>query len=84
MYHFVQHIARLGLAVALAASALAAQATLIDNHVLVRPPYHSPSGYEQTYSIQLGTGSWPFPYVNLRVDAAAGKSSYASITAEPS
>lgn len=88
MHHFVQQAARFGVAVALTASALAAQATLIDNHVLVGTPYHGggtlPDGYEQAYSIRLGTGSWPFPYVDLYVDVAAGKSSYANISAGPS
>lgn len=88
MHHFVQQAARFGVAVALTASALAAQAALIDNHVLVGPTYGGggtlPGGYEQAYSIRLGTGSWPFPYIDLYVDVAAGKSSYASITAAPS
>lgn len=87
-HYFAQHVARLGVAVALTASALAAQAALIDNHVLVGPTYSGggilPNGYEQAYSIRLGTGSWPFPYVDLYVDVAAGKSSYANITAGPS
>lgn len=88
MRYFIQQATRFGVAVALTASALAAQAALIDNHVLVGPTYGGgvtlPSGYEQAYSIRLGTGSWPFPYVDLYVDVAAGKSSYASITAGPS
>jgi hypothetical protein len=86
MHHIFQQVARLGVAVALTASALAAQATLIDNHVLVGPPYAGgtlPSGYEQAYSLRLGTGSWPYPYLNLYVDVAAGKSSYANIIAGP-
>lgn len=86
MHHIFQQVARLGVAVALTASALAAQATLIDNHVLVGPPSGGstlPSGYEQAYSVRLGTGSWPYPYLNLFVDVAAGKSSYANITAGP-
>jgi PEP-CTERM motif len=87
MQNFVQQIARFGVAVALTASALAAQATLIDNHVLVGPSYGGGGalpGYDQAYSIRLGTGTWPFPYVDLYVDVAAGKNSYASITAGPS
>lgn len=88
MHNFVQTMVRLGVAVALTASTLAAQAALVDNHVTVGPTYSSaallPSGYEQAYSIRLGTGSWPFPYVDLFVDVAAGKESYANITAGPS
>lgn len=88
MRHLFQQAARFSAVMALTASALAAQAALIDNHVLVTPPYGSgvflPEGYEQAYSIRLGTGGWPFPYINLYVDVAEGKSSYASITAGPS
>lgn len=88
MHHFVQQAARFGVAVALTASTLAAQAALIENHVLVGPTYGGggplPGDYEEAYSIRLGTGSWPFPYVNLYVNVAAGKSSYANITAGPS
>lgn len=87
MHHFVQQAARFGVAVVLIASSVAAQAALIDNHVVVGPTYGGGGtlpGYEQAYSIRLGTGSWPFPYVDLYVDVATGKSSYASITAGPS
>lgn len=88
MNRFVQKIARLSIALTLTASTFAAQAEVIDNHVLVTPGYsggyYPPTGYEQGYSMRLGTGTWPYPYVNLYVDAAAGKSSYANITAGPS
>lgn len=87
MHHFFQGVARFGVAAALTASTLAAQATLIDDHVLVGQALSGsglPNGYEQAYSIRLGTGSWPYPYVDLYVDVAAGKSSYANITAGPS
>jgi hypothetical protein len=85
--HFVQQVARLGVAVALTASALAAQATVIDNSVRVGPrstSVYPPSVYGQGYTVGLGTGSWPYPYVDLYVDVAAGKSSYANIAAGPS
>lgn len=88
MHHFTRQIVRLSTALALASSAFAAQATLIDNHVLVGPTYggfaHTPNGYEAAYSIRLGYGSWPFPYIDLYVDAAEGKSSYTTILAAPS
>lgn len=88
MHHFIQQMSRLGVALALSTSAVAAQAEIIDNHVLVNPGYmggdYMVPGYEQSYSMRLGTGSWPYPYVNLYVDVANGKSSYANITAGPS
>jgi len=87
MHHLVQRVARFGVAAALTALTIAAQATVIDNHVLVGQASNGgtlPSGYEQAYSLRLGTGSWPYPYINLYVDVAAGKSSYANITAGPS
>ncbi len=89
MQRLVKQAARFGVTMALAGSTLAAQAELLDNHVLVGPAlnlysYPPPSGYEQAYSVRLGAGSWPYPYVNFYVDMASGKSSYASITAGPS
>lgn len=88
MHHLAQRLARSGVAMALTASALTAHATLLDNHVKARALYQGgvdlPQGYDEAYSIQLGTGSWEYPYVDLYVDRAEGKSSYANILAGPS
>lgn len=87
MHISIQQVARLGAAVVLTASAMAADAAVIDDHVLVAPTVVGgtlPNGYDHAYSIRLGTGSWPYPYVNLYVDDAAGKGSYATIDAGPS
>lgn len=85
MHHLAQQAARLGMALALTCSTLTAQATLIENHLLVSSLQGTlPSGYEQGYSLRLGTGSWPYPSIDLFVDNAEGKSSYASISARKS
>lgn len=86
MRQFIRHTARIATAVALTASTLTAQATLVEDHILVDRLFgiDLPEGYERAYSIQLGTGSWPYPYVNFYVDIAEEKISYANISAGPS
>lgn len=83
MDQFFQRVARWGLATAISASAMAAQGAVIEDHVLVarldNNQVNMPGGYEQAYSMRLGTGNWPYPYINLYVDVAPGKSSYANI-----
>lgn len=63
-----------------------ARADIIENHVVVTSPYYGGNtpGYDASYALQLGTGSWPFPYVDVRVANAVGKSSYAKLSSAPS
>jgi hypothetical protein len=87
MKNLMRHV-RFGLS-ALAVLAAQAQADVIDNHVVVTSPYYGsaierPAGFDASYALQLGTGSWPFPYVDVHVDKAEGQASYARLTATPS
>jgi hypothetical protein len=73
-------------ALTLLAAHASAKADLIEDHVLLESSYSGnpighPPGYDFSRAIRLGTGSWPFPYVDLHVDDAVGKSSYAKLSA---
>lgn len=68
--------------------ATSAKADVIDNQVAVAPLYYGTpamplSGYESAYALTFGTSAYPFPYVDVQFDNAAGKSSYARMTATP-
>lgn len=66
----------------------ATAASIVQDQVLVTAPYgggyDKPTNYETSYSLQLGIGSWPFPYVNIHFDDATGKTSYANVIATAS
>lgn len=73
---------------ALAFVATSAKADIIDNQVAVAPLYYGTpamplSGYEAAYALTFGTSAYPFPYVDVQFDNAAGKTSYARMTATP-
>lgn len=87
MHHSIQKIAGLGLALVFSVSAQLSHASLIENHVVVSPTSGQagiPPGYDEGYSMRLGTGVWEYPYVDLFVDRAEGQTSYASLGAGPS
>jgi len=69
-------MAGLGLALAFSVSAQLSHASLIENHVVVSPTSGQigiPPGYDEGYSMRLGTGVWEYPYVDLFVDRAEGQ-----------
>ena len=73
---------------ALTLVATSAKADVIDNQVAVAPLYYGTpamplAGYEAAYALTFGTSAYPFPYVDVQFDNAAGKTSYTRMTATP-
>lgn len=87
MYQYFHKVVRMGMAAIIATSAVAAQGAVIEDHVVVkkltgRPATDAmPIGYEQAYSMRLGVGSWPYPYINLFIDEDPIKGGFANIMA---
>lgn len=81
-------LAPLAAAACLLAASPATHAALVLDSVEVGALFHDqvpgPEGFEQGYTLKLGAGGDDFPYVDVFVDNAVGKSSYAALRARDS